>query len=257
VSTQPFAQTAAGVAYQGDSSARFQRIGDSRTIQEGDAGSAVFQDIPNGNGTYSVAPAAGNQGSAYWSGATVTDPAAWVPGNYTIGFTSPTDYTVKDGAGNTVASGTWASGQSINFRGASVQLEGDPVAGDSFGVSGSRKQDLFTTIGNLVTTLQQAVGSPAQKANFQSGLNEALSNLDQVDEHIGLVRGNVGSRLAVIDSQKSANQSLSDQLTSSLSTIRDVDYPQAMSQLQQKLTGLDAAYQVFAKTQASSLFAVL
>jgi flagellar hook-associated protein 3 FlgL len=257
VSTQPFTQTAGGVTYQGDTSVRFQRIGDSRTIQEGDSGAAVFQDIPNGNGTYSVTATPGNQGSAFWSGATVTDPAAWVPGSYTISFTSPTDYTVQDAAANTVASGTWSSGQSIGFRGVAVQLEGTPVAGDSFGVSSSRKQDIFTTIGNLVATLQQGVGTPAQKAQFQSGLNEALGNLDQVDQHVSLVRGNVGSRLAAIDNQTAANQSLSDQLTSSLSTLRDVDYPQAISKLQQKMMGLDAAYQVYAKTQASSLFAVL
>ena len=47
------------------------------------------------------------------------------------------------------------------------------------------------------------------------------------------------------------------ELTSSLSGIRDLDYATAISQLELRLTSLEAAQKAYARTQSFSLFDVL
>ncbi|MDH3511600.1 MAG: flagellar hook-associated protein 3, partial [Gammaproteobacteria bacterium] len=76
-------------------------------------------------------------------------------------------------------------------------------------------------------------------------------------DHIGVVRSRVGSRLAAIDEQDSNNQEVSFQLAETLGTIRDVDYPSAISQLEQQLFALEAAQKTFQASRSFSLFDIL
>ena len=243
--------------YNGDDGARVQRIGDSRTIREGDPGSEVFFSIRNGNGTYSVQDSASNQGTAFFTAANVTDSAAWVPDNYTITFTSATSYAVTDSGGNPIASGTWNPGEAVSFRGISVDLDGQPVTGDSFTVQPSINSSIFATIDQMITCLEGDTVTPQGKADFQNVLNATLLNLDRAERHLSDVRSSVGSRLAALDEQKSNNEELSLQLETTLSAVRDVDYPKAVSELETQLTSLEAAQKVFAQTRSLSLFDLL
>lgn len=247
-----------GVAtYNGDDGSRLQRIGDGRTIREGDAGVDVFFSIRNGNGTYFVQDGAGNQGTAFFKSATVTDTAAWVPDDYTITFVSPTAYTVADSAGATVASGTWTPGSTVAFRGAAIGIDGEPAAGDTFSVRPAVNRSVFGTVNRLITGLESDSGTAQGRADFQNLLNATLLNLDQVEKHLSNVRSTVGARLAALDEQKSNNEELALQLQSTLSSVQDVDYAQAISDMETELTGLEAAQKVFAQTRSSSLFDLL
>ena len=243
--------------YNGDDGVRAQRVGDSRTIREGDAGSDVFFSIRNGNGTFYVLDGSSNTGTGVFTSATLTDGAAWVPDNYTITFSSPSAYAVTDSAGNSVASGTWSTGQAISFRGTSTTIEGAPATGDTFGVRSSLNRSVFATVSRFVNALETESASPTGRADFQNMLNSTLMNLDQVELHLGDVRSSVGARLSALDEQMANNDDLSLQLESTLSTIRDVDYPRALSDLETSLTALEAAQKVFAQTRSSSLFDLL
>jgi flagellar hook-associated protein 3 FlgL len=245
------------VTYNGDDGTRLQRIGDSRTIREGDPGSEVFFAIRNGNGTFYVQDAAGNGGTGVFAAATVTDAAAWVPDDYAITFTAPDTYEVTDSAGNTLATGAWSSGQPIAFQGVSVTIEGAPVAGDFFRVRPAVNRSVFQTMVRLAGGLESDSASPVGRADFQNMLNATLLNLDQVERHLGKVRGSVGARLAAVDEQQSNNEELALQLQSTLSSVRDVDYAAAISDLETELTGLEAAQKVFAQTRGLSLFDLL
>ena len=79
--------------------------------------------------------AAANSGTGTVSSVAVTDPANYVPGTYTVSFTSSTQYTVTNSSGATVASGSYTSGTPISFNGQQITLTGAPAAGDSFTVS--------------------------------------------------------------------------------------------------------------------------
>jgi flagellar hook-associated protein 3 FlgL len=246
VKTQPFSESGGSIMYNGDDGVRLERIGDQRTVAEGHPGSEVFGAIRDGNGTYSIKPGAGNTGTAYYQNPTVTDPSAWVVDNYTITFTAPNAYEVTDGGGGIIASGAFARGDTINFNGAAIVIEGDPAAGDTFDIEPSRYQSMFDTVQNFVDALRQG-----------TELNSTLLDLDRALENVSNVRSAVGSRLSVIDEQGDTNEELTIQLRQTLSGIQDVDLASAVSTLQQQLTSLEAAQKVFAQTAQLSLFRVL
>jgi len=243
--------------YNGDDGARLQRVGDSRSIREGDPGSEVFFAIRNGNGTFYVMDGASNTGTGVFTNATVTNPAAWVAQDYTIQFTAPDAYAVTDAGGSTIATGTWSAGQAVQFQGASVTIDGAPATGDTFRVRPAINRSVFQTMTRLISGLEAESTSAVGRADFQNMLNATLLNLDQVERHISNVRSSVGARLNAVDDQKSNNEELALQLQSTLSTVRDVDLAGAISDLETELTGLEAAQKVFAQTRGLSLFDLL
>jgi len=68
------------------------------------------------------------------------------------------------------------------------------------------------------------------------------------------VRSNVGARLNALDSQGNINESVKIQVRSILSDVEDLDYGQAVSDLNLKLTGLQASQKAFTRVQDISLF---
>lgn len=255
VQSRPFILSGT-VQYAGDSGVRAQRVADARTVQEGDPGSAVFMQIPAGNGAYTVGANAGNTGTASWSSATVTNGTPFVAGTYTLEFTSPTTWQARSGAA-VVAAGTYAPGETISFQGATIEFQGSPAAGDQFTVAPARFQDMFRTVQDFITTLGTNTSNAAGRATFQNRINSNLQNLDQALQHVSNFRSQVGARLATIDQQLDNNADVALELKSSLSTIKDLDYATAISKLEQQLTSLEAAQKAYARTQSFSLFDVL
>ena len=246
VNVRPFTESGGSVIYNGDDGTRSQRIGDNRVISEGDPGSRVFAAIRNGNGTYTVTPNTANSGTSFYNSAVVADPAAWVPDNYTIDFPTPDSYEIRDGSGAVIATGAFASDDTITFNGIAVEIGGTPSAGDSYAIDPSANQDIFATLDGFITAMSQ-----------DSELNSVLLDIDQALANIDVVRSSVGARLAVIDEQNNTNLDLSIQMEQTLSTIRDVDYAAAISELEEKLLGLEAAQRSYARTQSLSLFELL
>ena len=255
---QPFTQNGGTVVYNGDQGQRQLQIGPSRKVADGDNGAAVFQAIPNGNGVFSVASGAGNTGTGVVGQRTVTDPTQYDRGTYTISFPTASTYEVRDSANALVTSGAFTTGTavtpSIAFRGIQVEIAGQPAMGDSFQVTPSRNQDLFTTVQDFLTALQTGVNSAAGQAQYNNKVGNVLTNLDQAITGMLNVRAEVGSRLNAIDSQKDINASVDLHNQSLLSQIRDLDYADALSRLNIELTSLTATEKAFAATQGLSLF---
>ncbi len=259
VNSQPFARVGGNVTYFGDEGTRSERIGDNRLVQEGDPGSQVFQKIRNGNGTFSVQAYAANSGTSNYSAAIVADLSSWVPDNYTIQFlgTGPFTYEVADSVGTVVSTGAFAPGDAISFQGAAVTFEGEPANGDTFVVSASRNQDIFQTVQNFVDNLGKSLQSPADQAIAQNDLNSSLLDFDRALENIGFVRSRVGTRLSIVDQQLETNADVALQLSDTLSSVRDVDYASAISELELRLFSLEASQKTFQSTRSFSLFDIL
>ena len=71
---------------------------------------------------------------------------------------------------------------------------------------------------------------------------------------MGSVRSEVGSRLTEIDETTDSRDAQNVQLSQSLSDIRDLDYAQAVTQLNLQLAGLQAAQSSYTKIAQLSLF---
>jgi len=255
VETEPFPTLGSVPVYAGDQGVRFQRIGDDRLIQESNSGDEVFQLIRNGNGVFSVSADAGNTGSMNQTTATVIDLSAWVPGDYTIEFTAPNRYDIVNSSGVPLrVDASYSPGALIAFNGALISFEGEPAAGDEFQINASRNQSVFATVQRLVNTLRLDISDPAQRAQFQSQLNSGLQDIDQSLANINGVRSDLGARLNVIDRQRSVNEEVAFQIETSLSGVQDLDFAQAISELELRLTSLEAAQRSFAETRRNSLF---
>lgn len=256
-SVQPFARDTGGtVTYSGDQATRNLQVGASQYIQDGDSGFDVFLKVPEGNGTFVTGAASTNTGTGVIAGA-VQDISAWAPDDYTLSFTSANAWQITDSSSNVVSSGAYTAGTAIAFNGIQVTVTGAPAAGDSFSVARSRSKDIFSTIDDLANALNSPQGDQASRAKFQNQINEALAQLDQSESHLLNVRAGVGARLSMLETTDSSREDSISQITSSLSSLRDVDTAEATSRLSQQYTGLQAAQLSYAKIAQLSLFSYL
>jgi flagellar hook-associated protein 3 FlgL len=255
--TQPFAGAASGnVTYAGDQGSRLLQVGATQRVSDSHSGFDVFMNIPSGNGTFETAVNAANTGSGRISVGSVTNAAAWTPDNYTLTFTTATDWEVTDTAtpANVVANGTYSSGGTIEFNGAQIVISGAPAAGDSFSVNQSRGEDIFTTLDGIVDALRQPATDATASAKLSSILGGSLQQIDQASDHFLSVRAQVGSRLSTLDAADSARENLKIDIDSSLSDLRDLDYAEATARMNQQLVGLQAAQLSYSKISQLSLF---
>jgi flagellar hook-associated protein 3 FlgL len=247
----PFAAGGASVSYLGNDQVNQVQIGPDQSLSVGDAGSAVFMNIPAGNGTFTTAVAATNTGSASIDTGSVTNPGAWVPDVYTVSFSSPTQYQVTNGAGAVVASGAYTSGNAIAFNGAEVTISGTPAAGDQFTVAPAGKASVFSTIAGLITTLNSSTLSSAQISTQVGG---AIQQIDAALNNFNNVQAGVGGRLNAVTAAAASAQTTQTNLTASVSQLSDVDYAAAVTKLSGQEVTLQAAQESYASIAKLSLF---
>lgn len=161
----------------------------------------------------------GNTGNGTIDAGLLTGTTPWVRGDYTLRFTTATNWQVTDASNAVVASGVYAAGTPIAFNGLQVTVGGAPAAGDSFlikdnvnGTSDNRNAlqiaallskpvlnggtvSLSDNIGRLITdigvqTSQAQTGRDAQQI-VMNDANNALSSVSGVnldEEAANLVR---------------------------------------------------------------------
>ena len=255
--TEPFTIQGGATVYNGDSGQRFLQLGASTQVAVRDSGAKIFMQVASGNGTYSIAANAGNSGTAVAGEGTVD--GAFIRDNYTVNFiqatpTDPVTYEVLDSGAGVVATGNYDSGEVITFAGASIRFDGEPANGDSFDITPSVNQDIFTTLQTIADDLKTATGSPADVAQLNTALGQALENLDRGLDSVLEVRADVGVRQQQVASQLDINDSFNLQLQTTLSDVQDLDYAEAISRFNLELTALQAAQQAYVRMQGLSLF---
>jgi flagellar hook-associated protein 3 FlgL len=250
----PFSYSALGTTYTGDQTRRQLDVAPHVSVGDVDPGSEVFMRSRTGNGTFTVRPQASNTGTGAISSAGVTNPALWDGGNYRIVFTAGGNYQVLDAASAVVSSGPYVADTPIQFRGISVTISVAPAVGDVFNVAPSGTQDMFTTVQNVINTLNSNSITPTEQARFRNAIFNNLEDLDQIQSHVIDVRANMGARLHTIDAANNEREASTVQLKTTLSSLRDLEYTEAISRLNQEMMALEAAQQTFAKTQDLNLF---
>lgn len=253
--TQPFASTSSGITYFGDQGNRVLQVGQDQRVADGHSGQDVFMAVTGGNGVFVTSAGAANTGNGVIASGTIADPSPWVVGDYTLRFTSATgNYEIVDAAAAVVATGTYTANNAISFRGVNINLTGMPAQNDTFSIARSRPEDMFTTLNDLATALDAPTITQADRARFSSDMATVLAQLDQVGDHLSTVRAAVGTRLQTIES---AQETLADrkvELESATSQLRDLDYAEAVSRMNQQLVGLQAAQASYSQIAQLSLF---
>jgi flagellar hook-associated protein 3 FlgL len=254
---KPFTESSSGATYNGDDGQRFMQVSASVRIASSNSGSDVFMSAAAGNGSFDYRGSANNTGTAT---VTATSAAAnYVPETYTLAFiqanpADPITYTVTGDTSGQVATGNYTPGGAITFANGEIQLSGTPVNGDTFTISSLPRQDVFTTLTDLVDTLASATDSEASSTLVHNEASRGIINIDNAIEKILTVQADVGTRMRRAEMQTDTNDAFNYQLQETLSGLQDLDYAEAISRLNIQMLALQAAQQTFAKTQNMSLF---
>lgn len=110
-------------------------------------------------------------------------------------------------------------------------------------------QDIFQTLGDLINLLQ----TPGT-TGLTAGLETANGNVDLALDNVLTVRASVGARLQELDALDSAGEDRHLQYSQVLSELQDLDYADALTQLSQQQTILEAAQRSFVSVSSLSLF---
>jgi len=248
--------------YQGDDTQRNLQIGPKRTIATSDSGDFVFRSIKDGNTEFTALENKENTGTGIIDPGSVT--GTYDGGTYAIIFdkkesidpNEPITYKVVNSKEEEIipAGTVYVDGASIEFNGARVYVEGEPEAKDFFVVRPSENQDIFTTLKNFVETLRTPRGDPKTNADLHNEINRTILGIDSGLGRVLETRSNLGARLKALDAQESINEDYNLQIKEILSSIEDLDYSKAVSELNLKLTGLQASQKAFSRVQNLSMF---
>jgi flagellar hook-associated protein 3 FlgL len=259
-SSAPYAVTASGVQYQGDQGQRLLQVDISRQIGVSDTGNNVFGNVRTGNGTFLAAAAGNNTGSGIISPGSVVNAAALplIGINYRLDFKVAAGVTTFDVVDLTGTSPTvtlpYVSGQAISFGGMQFDITGSPADGDQFTIQPSTSQSIFKTLDDLITALGKSASGAAGSASLAASLSTANLGIDKALDNVLISRASVGSRLKEIDALDSVGEDRGLQYKQTLSTLQDLDYAKAITELTQQQTTLEAAQKSFVKTSGLSLF---
>jgi len=259
IDVKPFTETAGGgYQYNGDQGQRELQVSTSTRVAMNDSGYQLFQNMLNGNGDFLAAENPANTGTGIINQGSVVDRTAYISDTYTVNMVDVAgvlNYNVTDSGGVTVVANTpYADGGDISFNGLNFNITGTPTSTDTFSLTPSNRQDIFATIQDAINALESTITSPADAAHMNNALNRALVDLDQGMRHIGTVHAEVGTRLNILQSQSLINNDFIITSRISLSNVRDLDMAEAITDLNLRKVGLEAAQASFVRIQNLSLF---
>jgi flagellar hook-associated protein 3 FlgL len=257
---QPFTRSGGTVTYAGDQGSRQLQTGPNQFVADGHSGFAAFMNVQQGNGTFTSSATQTNTGSGSIGSNVVLNPTTWAaaqPNTYTVTFTAPDTYQITDSTSTVVGGGTYAAGNAIAINGAQFAIDGTPATGDTFTIAPSLKEDMFTTLDNIVNAVQSANQTPQSQAQLVTQMSTALTQLDQDETHILNIRSDIGARMGTLDDSKAARENDKVVLQSALSTTQDLDYAEAISRMNRQLLGLQAAQSSYSQIAHLSLFSYL
>lgn len=250
----PFSLSGDSVAYNGDQNQRKVEVSSGLQVDDTLPGSEAFMRVRTGNGTVDASADTGNAGTGVLMDFGVTNTATWDNASYDIVFTATDTYEVRDSSGNVLDTGSYSDGDTLNYGGVQMRLEGEPAAGDQFHIGPAGTRDVFSTLQDLVTALGSEANSPEELAAQQNVLQTSLRDIDSAQQHFIDARASGGASQGAIDDANVLNESRTVATKTNLSSIRDLDYSEALSRYSQQSTALEAAQRVFAQFQQMSLF---
>jgi len=157
------------------------------------------------------------------------------------GFQGETSPVIDAGSGSYTYAGD--QGQRKIVIGPNRSIEDSDNGFDLFFNVDNTTENAFSAVYNLATSLESGT---------QSGTN--LADIDAVMDNISNFRSKTGARLNSIEHQNTVNEGVVVQSKELLSDIEDLDLAEAITELNLRRTGLEAAQQSYVRVQGLSLF---
>lgn len=188
---------------------------------------------------------------------------------YRLTFTSDSAYNLEiydvsaPGTALETSSGTFVPGEENTIDlpyGMQVKLTGTPANGDVFNVEPAEPTsrtdlNIFETLDAIILELEKPTNNnPEQAARLANTMATAMQRVDVVYNNVLTVRSSVGARMNEIDSLNANGEQRSLGYSKELSRLEDLDYYEAITQMQLRTTAMEAASQAFRKIQSLGLF---
>ena len=254
--TPAFAKSGTGYVYQGDQGQRLLQVSEDTQLAVRDNGADLFQGMMTGDGRFLLETPESNAGDGQVKMSSAIDS---ISDDYNMVFVQanagdPITYSVSGAVSGVVATGTYQSGEAINFNGVSIEIEGAPKNGDSYQVNRSVRQDVFQSVQAIASALSAGSNTSAKSSKLVNDLGQSISTMDQALEHLQSRRTIVGNRLQALDTRANENADGFLRLERQASELNDLDFAEAVSRLNLQTTALQAAQQSYIKIQGLSLF---
>ncbi|MCK9512052.1 MAG: flagellar hook-associated protein FlgL [Pigmentiphaga sp.] len=273
---EPFAANAAGgVAYHGDAGSRDIQVAQTRQMSSAASGADVFLRAAPGSLVHFAEAGLDNQGTVTFGSVELRDPRGSAAGGvFQIRLENNPDHDPADPAsaewrvrvtdsttGDSVptldGSPYRADGTTIDLGGVNITLSGEPVDGDSFVVASAAavEMDMFTAIDNVVQALQRPTDNdPVAAAALSNALATAARKVTAHFDNVLTVRSAAGARLNELDALDHEGDSRNLNYRQQLSSLEDLDYRAASSDMAVRVMALQAAELAYMKTQGLGLF---
>ncbi len=253
--TAPFVKNGAGeVDYVGHPDVREQQIDGDRKLAVGHSGGDVFNRVHSSANYGADAPLA-NQGTLEFGSIHIIDPSD-------PAFGDAFDIEFSDAGGvmqYRANGGAWIDYNNpinIQLGGIEVELQGDPVNGDTLRVArgADNNTNIFRTFEKALAVLEQTTSTANDKANRTNTLKTAMREFDNGLDNVLTTRAEVGARLNELDAVDiiSGNRMLAYEQT--MSQLVDLDYVEAAAEYSVRMVGLQAAQRAFVDMKGMSLF---
>jgi flagellar hook-associated protein 3 FlgL len=253
----PFVANGTAVSYAGDGGQRAADLGPGVRIPVTQSGDDAFMRLPDGNGVFSTAGNAANAGTGVVGVGRVTNASLVTGHQYEVRFNAGgTTYDVWDlTAGAAVQSAQpFSPGGTVSFDGLAFEITGSPASGDKFAVNPSANASVFDRLKRAIDMLQNPATGSAANAWRAGEIGGILKDLDVASDHLLAARAVAGNALARIDTLSSLADDRSVAQNTEISSIEDLDYAQAASELAKRNLALQAAMSAYAQTGKKSLF---
>ena len=263
-SVAPYTEVPGGAQYNGDQGQRMVQVNANQQVAMSDVGSNIFGNISTSASAFFGTANAANTSTATISAGTVSNAAALTGNNYSISFTSPTSYDVTNTTtGTAVSTGNaYTSGSPITFDGISISVSdgtganASPAAGAQFSVQPGT-QDIFQTINNAITALGQPTATAADQTNLANSLSQANSNIQKSLNNVLAARSQFGNSMQQISTLNNVGNTVGLGYSSTISSLQDTNYAQAISELSLEQFTYQAAQKAFASTSQLSLMSMI
>lgn len=272
-STQPFVDNGVGnFNYEGDEGQRLLQVAASTFIPANDAGKNIFVGVESAEPTFRTQANPVNRAipPATISSGFVADQEAFnqvFPEDYIIEFQHPDDMVflgqppgfnyniIQKSDGRVIESNqAYQSGEAIEFNGMEFTISGTPSVGDSFIINSSDNQDILTTVSRVIEGLESLTLSPEDEETYQALMATTIQNLDHGQTSVLETRAQIGARLNTLESTRRLHEEVDVISVQLLSSLQDLDYAEAVSQLSFESFVLQAAQESYARIAGLSLF---
>jgi len=138
----------------------------------------------------------------------------------------------------------------------SAQFVGSTDSGQAlFQTLSSGRDNILNTAVDTINVLQ-SIGSntPPTSTDIGAALDNIIDGVDETQTSLSNSFASLGARLNGLDAAQNSNNDFKLLTQSTLSSVEDLDYVSASTELARRQLGLEAAYASFAKIQGLSLF---